>query len=149
MTVKKPVLIEFYMEHTCPVCRGLYYGLLERLEIERVIKVDKIDIHSSRGSEQWRKWKRFCERLGYDAVPLIMMGPYVFMSWKTRDKPETITEGVLSSLEYFEKQLKEKIKELDKYKNINYATSYEREALLSIQPELAPKNEGQFFKPGW
>jgi len=147
MTVKKPVLIELYMEHTCPICRGLYYGILEKLEIERVIKVDRIDVNSTRGSKKWRKWKRFCERLGYDATPIVMMGPFVFMTWKTRDKPETITEGVLSSLEYFEKQLKDKIKELDKYHNINYATSYEREALMAIQPEISARNEGQFSKP--
>jgi len=149
MTIKKPVLVELYMEHTCPICRALIYNVFERLEIEGHIKLDRIDVNSTRGTKKWRKWKRYCNMLGYDATPIVMMGPFIFMTWKTREKPESITEGVMSSFEIFELQLKQKIKELDKYVDIKYRSSYERDTLLSIQPEITTEvpDAGVYIEP--
>lgn len=141
------VMVELYMEHNCPICRSLYYGVLEKLELEKLIKVDRIDVNSTRGTKKWRKWKRFCHILGYDATPVVMMGPFIFMTWKTREKPDTITEAVLSSLEYFEMHLRKKIKELYKYPNIKYRNSYEMDSLMCITPEVEVCDEGIYLNP--
>lgn len=140
-------IVELYMEHNCPICRSLFYGVLEKLELEGLIKVDKIDVNSTRGTKKWRKWKRFCSILGYDATPVVMMGPFVFMTWKTREKPDTITEAVLSSLEYFEMHLRKKIKELTKYPDIPYQNSYEMDALLCVNPEVEVCDAGIYPNP--
>jgi len=145
--MKNKPIVEFYMEHTCPICRAMYYNVLLKLELENVIKIDRIDVNATRGTKKWRKWKRFCSRLGYDATPIVMMGPFIFMTWKTRDKPESITEGVLSSFEIFEYQLKQKIKELNKYVDIDYPSSYIRDALMCVQPEITAEacDEGVYI----
>jgi len=139
--------IEFYYEFECPICRALYYHVLERLELEGLIMVDKIDVDSTRGSKKWRKWKKFCDIIGYEASPIVMMGPFIFMTWKTRDKPESITEAVFSTLELFEHHLREKIKELDKYPDIQYKSSFEQEALMSVNPDLEAFDEGVYSYP--
>jgi len=139
-----PPIADFYMEHTCPICRRLNFAVLEKLEVERVIVVDRIDVDSARGTKKWMKWKRFCNFIGYEATPVVMVGPYVFMTWKTREKPLTLTEKVLSSMDYFELQLRKKLKELQKYPNVRYPSTYEMEKMMSIAPEVENKNDGLF-----
>jgi hypothetical protein len=139
-----PPIIDFFMEQTCPICRRLNYAVLEKLEIERVVIVDRIDVDTARGTYKWQKWKRFCNFIGYEATPVIMVGQYIFMTWKTREKPLTLTEKLLSSMDYFEMQLRKKLKELQKYPVIQYANSYEMDCYMSVVPELQVRHNELF-----
>lgn len=128
-------LVHFYYELQCPICRRTYYMVLEKMEMEGLIKVDKIDVKSSRGTKDQRRWKKFCQRLGYEATPVVMMGPYVLMPWKQKEKPATITDAVLNYIERFEMELRKCLKKLHKYPSIEYRNSYEQRH-LSVNPEL-------------
>lgn len=148
--MKLPPIAEFFMEQTCPICRRLNFLVLEKLEIERIIRVDRVDVDSARGSLKWQKWKRFCNFIGYEATPVVMVGPYIFMTWKAREKPLTMTEAVLSSMDYFERQLREKLKELQKYPNVNYPNTYTMEMVMSVTPEVNVHDSGLFKdQPVW
>lgn len=142
--MRLPPIVEFFMEQTCPICRRLNYIVLEKLEIERIIRVDRVDVDSARGTYKWQKWKRFCNFIGYEATPVVMVGPYIFLSWKSRDKPLTLTEAVLSSMDKFEMDLRKKLKELQKYPNVDYPNTYTMEMMMSVAPEVSVHDSGLF-----
>ncbi len=135
------------MEQNCPICRTFRHGILERLEVsERLIRVIRIDVDSARGTKLWRRWKRFCSLFGREATPVMMLGPYIFIPWKKREKPENISDAVLSTVDRFEYDLKTRIKELKSYTDVNYRSSYEMESLMSFNPDLEVYDEGVYIR---
>jgi len=139
----------FFMEQMCPICRVMRHNVLEKLEVtERKIKVIRVDVDSAKYTKYWHKWKRFCSQFGNDATPVVMMGPYVFIPWKKRDKPTSITDAVLSTMEQFEYSLKEKMKELEDYVHVDYRSSYEQDSMMSLSPYLEVYDDGVYNPRG-
>lgn len=130
--IEKRLTLDFYYEVFCPFCRRVRINILDKLRMKSLVTINPIDVDSNFGCVEMSRYKIFCKKIESEPTPLLRMHEsysdesgweYFFLMWKK--KPTTLTEEVLSSEEFLEKQLYDKIREAQKTLFFPVQKSYE------------------------
>lgn len=115
MMANAPIL-DFFFEKDCPFCKRVRDHIINKLKEKHLVRIVEIDLEANLGREEL-DWYHATFSKDEEPTPLLrlhdkMYGPsnyeFIFLMWKK--KPATITEEVLSSEEYLEKQIYDKIR---------------------------------------
>ena len=134
--------LDFYFEVDCPFCKRVRVNILDKLRSKDVININDIDVEVNTGSEEMAWFKDFSKETGEDATPILRMHDkpsgehsnwaFTFMLWKK--KPATVTEQVLTEEEKLEKDIYDKIRQMQNTQVIEVQESW------GIDEELALLN---------
>jgi thiol-disulfide isomerase/thioredoxin len=111
-----PVL-DFFFEEDCPFCRSVRINIIEKLQEKGIVIINPIEVDVNTGAVEMGWYNSFCREVKSEPTPLLRLHDkligennweFAFLMWKK--KPMTITEEVLSSEEYLEKQIYDKIR---------------------------------------
>lgn len=130
--IEKRLTLDFFYEIYCPFCRRVRINIIDKFRLKSLVRINMIDVDSNLGSVEMSWYKSFCKRIESEPTPLLRLHEsfigesgweYIFLMWKK--KPTTLTEEVLSSEEFLEKQLYDKIREAQKTLFFKVQPSYE------------------------
>lgn len=130
--VEKRLILDFFYEVFCPFCRRVKVNIVDKLEMKNIVIINPVDVDANLGCVEMDWYRRFCAKVKSEPTPLLRLHDryldesswnHVFLMW--RKKPMTITEEVLSSEEYLEKQLYDKIREYQRTLVFPVQQSYE------------------------
>jgi len=128
-----PVL-DFFFEEDCPFCRRVRINIIEKLQEKGIVKINPIEVDVNTGAVEMGWYDSFCRNVKSEPTPLLRLHDkligennldFAFLMWKK--KPVTITEEVLSSEEYLEKQIYDKIRLMKDTCVLEVQPSYELE----------------------
>lgn len=158
---EKRLILDFFHEIDCPFCRRVRINIIDKLRMKHLVIINAIDVDANTGSMEMAWYRRFCREVESEPTPLLRLHDklleesnwnYVFLMWKK--KPKTLTEEVLSSEEFLEKQLYDKIREFQKSLIFPVQQSYEldRDIFLSNYNNLkldARDYSYSLLRPEW
>jgi len=130
-----PVL-DFFFEEDCPFCRRVRINIIDKLITKDIVIINPIEVDVNTGAIEMGWYGSFCREVKSEPTPLLRLHDkligennweYAFLMWKK--KPTTITEEVLSSEEYLEKQIYDKIRLMDET------------CVLEIQPSIKAERD--------
>jgi len=133
MEFELPIL-DYFFEIECPFCRRVRIYILDKLRTKQVVIINPIDVDANLGCREMDWYNNFCKGIHSEPTPLLRLHDnlteednweFVFVMW--RKKPTTLTEDVLSSEEYLEKQIYDKIRYVGKTLVVEVQPSYELE----------------------
>jgi thiol-disulfide isomerase/thioredoxin len=136
MNADLPVL-DFFFEKDCPFCKRVRVHILDKLKTKGVVRINPIDVDVNLGREEMDWYKAFSKEVDSEPTPLLRLHDslygennwqFIFLMWKK--KPKTLTEEVLSSEEYLEKQIYDKIRKMDATLILDVQPSYEMEEAM-------------------
>lgn len=128
-----PVL-DFFFEEDCPFCRSVRVNIIEKLEEKGIVIINPIEVDVNTGAVEMGWYDSFCREVKSEPTPLLRLHDkligennweFAFLMWKK--KPATITEEVLSSEQYLEKQIYDKIRLMNGTCVLEVQPSYELE----------------------
>ena len=128
-----PVL-DFFFEEDCPFCRSVRVNIIEKLEEKGIVIINPIEVDVNTGAVEMGWYNSFCREVKSEPTPLLRLHDklvgennweFAFLMWKK--KPVTITEEVLSSEQYLEKQIYDKIRLMNSTCVLEVQPSYELE----------------------
>ena len=129
---KQQFILDFFTEVECPFCRSVRINVVDKLQANEIVYINNIDVDANSGAPEMAFYRSMCREMADDPTPLLRLHDKlygednweaVFLMW--RRKPTTITQEVLSSEEYLEKQLYDKIREMSETVVEEIQTSYE------------------------
>jgi len=134
------LILDFFHEIECPFCKRVRDNIIDKLRGKNLVKINAIDVDASLGCEEMAWYRTFCREVKSEPTPLLRLhdehtGPneveYVFLMWKK--KPTTLTQEVLSSEEFLEKQIYDKIRLAEKtmYKEVHQSYDLEKDLFFS------------------
>ena len=128
-----PVL-DFFFEEDCPFCRSVRVNIIEKLQEKGIVEINPIEVDVNTGAVEMGWYESFCREVKSEPTPLLRLHDkligennweFAFLMWKK--KPMTITEEVLSSEGYLEKQIYDKIRLMKDTCVLEVQSSYELE----------------------
>jgi len=128
-----PVL-DFFFEEDCPFCRSVRINIIEKLQEKGIVIINPIEVDVNMGAVEMGWYNSFCREVKSEPTPLLRLHDklvgennweFAFLMWKK--KPMTITEEVLSSEQYLEKQIYDKIRLMKDTCILEVQSSYELE----------------------
>lgn len=134
MTENSKPILDFFFEKDCPFCRRVRINIIDKLTTTDMVIINPVDVDTNLGSLEKAWYDIFCRKTQSEPTPLLRLHDssyeinnyeYVFLMWKK--KPTTLTQEVLSSEEYLEKQIYDKIRLIEKTQHIEVQPSYEME----------------------
>ena len=132
-------ILDFFYEIECPFCRSVRINIVDKLEAKGVIIVNRIDVDANLGRVEMEWFHKFAEGEEGEPTPLLRLHDkfvgennweFAFLMWKK--KPTTITEEVLTSEEYLEKQIYDKIRLMEDTLVLPVPSSYEMQQDLFL-----------------
>lgn len=127
-------ILDFFFEEDCPFCRRVRINIIEKLEEKGIVIINPIEVDVNTGAVEMGWYDSFCREVKSEPTPLLRLHDkligennweFAFLMWKK--KPVTITEEVLSSEEYLEKQIYDKIRLMKGTCILEVQPSYELE----------------------
>lgn len=132
--------LDFYSEVDCPFCKRVKLNILDKLGSKGIIHINEIDVDANKGAEEMAWFKDFSRDTGGDPTPILRMHDkpsgehsnwaFTFMLWKK--KPTTITEKVLTEEEKLEKDIYDKIREMQNTQVIEVQESWELDEQFTL-----------------
>ncbi|MBE3123009.1 MAG: hypothetical protein IMZ58_12510 [Thermoplasmata archaeon] len=131
MMADLPVL-DFFFEKDCPICKRARVHIIDKLKGKNVVRINPIDVDVNLGREELDWYNAFSKEMDSEPTPLFRLHDqlfgennwqFIFLMWKK--KPATLTEEVLSSEEYLEKQIYDKIRQMNATLVLEVQPSYE------------------------
>ena len=129
-----PVL-DFFFEEDCPFCRRVRIDIIDKKLIPKgIVIINPIEVDVNTGAVEMGWYESFCREVKSEPTPVLRLHDklvgennweFAFLMWKK--KPMTITEEVLSSEEYLEKQIYDKIRVMENTCILEVQPSYELE----------------------
>lgn len=140
-----PVL-DFFYEIVCPFCRRVRVDIIEKIRPKDIVVLNLIDVDANTGSVEMDWYRGFCREVKEDdPTPVIRLHDKltgennweaVFLMWKK--KPDTITQEVLTSEEYLEKQIYDELRLMADMQVVEVQPSYELERDLFFARRKRP-----------
>lgn len=127
-------ILDFFFEEDCPFCRRVRIFIIEKLQEKGIVTINPIEVDVNTGAVEMGWYNSFCREVKSEPTPVLRLHDklvgennweFAFLMWKK--KPMTITEEVLSSEEYLEKQIYDKIRLMKETCILEVQPSYELE----------------------
>ena len=132
--------LDFYFEVVCPFCKRVRLNIIDKLKAKGIININEIDVDANLGCVEMSWFKGFSKDVGYDPTPVLRMHDkpagqhsnwaFVFLLWKK--KPTTITEQVLTEEGRLEKDIYDKIRQMQNTQVIEVQESWELDEEFSL-----------------
>jgi len=129
-----PVL-DFFYEVDCPFCRSVRINIIEKIRPKDIVIINMINVEANTGCVEMDWFKEFCKEVNESSpTPVLRLHDKLvgennwettFLMWKR--KPASITQEVLTSEEYLEKQIYDELRLKENTRIIEVQQSHEIE----------------------